>query len=114
MDINRLTLMLRVADVARADIMLTPERIYYRFATEDTLEDGELAAVPDFDTVTCELVEASKATEGEKPLGDGLLMQVFVNNRLSTDTVSEQSLCRLVDHVLPIAAEFQFLRGFIN
>ena len=106
--------MLRVADVARADIMLVPERVYYRFATEDSLEDGEIAAVPDYDTVTAELVEASKATEGEKPLGDGILMQVFVNNRLSIDAVSEQSLRRMVGRLLPIAAEFQFLRGFLS
>ena len=64
MEIKRLTIMLRVADVARADIMLVPERVYYRFATEDSLEDGELAAVPDFEAVTAELIEAAKAAEG--------------------------------------------------
>lgn len=114
MEIKRLTIMLRVADVARADIMLVPERVYYRFATEDSLEDGELAAVPDFEAVTAELVEAAKGAEGEKPLSDGMLTQVFVNNRLCTDAVSEQSLRRMVDRLLPIAAEFQFLHGFLS
>ena len=114
MEIKRLTIMLRVADVARADIMLVPERVYYRFATEDSLEDGELAAVPDFAAVASELIEAAKAAEGEKSLADGILMQVFVNNRLSTDPVSEQSLRRMVNCLLPIAAEFQFLHGFLS
>lgn len=114
MEIKRLTIMLRVADVARADIMLVPERVYYRFATEDSLEDGELAAVPDFAAVASELIEAAKAAEGENPLADGMLMQVFVNNRLSTDAVSEQSLRRMVNCLLPIAAEFQFLHGFLS
>lgn len=114
MEIKRLTIMLRVADVARADIMLVPERLYYRFATEDSLEDGELAAVPDFAAVASELIEAAKAAEGEKSLADGMLMQVFVNNRLSTDAVSEQSLRRMVNCLLPIAAEFQFLHGFLS
>ena len=114
MEIKRLTIMLRVADVARADIMLVPERVYYRFVTEDSLEDGELAAVPDFAAVASELIEAAKAAEGEKSLADGMLMQVFVNNRLSTDAVSEQCLRRMVNCLLPIAAEFQFLHGFLS
>ena len=43
-----------------------------------------------------------------------MLMQVFVNNRLSADVVSEQSLRRMVQRLLPVAAEFQFLHGFLN
>lgn len=113
MDINRLTLMLRVADVARADIMLTPERIYYRFATEDSIEDGELAPLPDFAATINSLVEVAKGCANETPLAETVLMQVFVNNRLSCEPVSEQSLTRLIRELLPITAEFQFLQGFL-
>ena len=70
--------------------------------------------MPDFAAVASELIEAAKSAEGENPLADGMLMQVFVNNRLSTDTVSEQSLRRMVQRLLPIATEFQFLHGFLS
>ena len=113
MDINRLTLMLRVTDVARADIMFTPERIYYRFATEDSLEDGELAPLSDFAVTTSSLVEVAKGRANETPLAQNVLMQVFVNNRLSSEAASEQSLSRLIRALLPITAEFQFLQGFL-
>ncbi len=31
--------MFAAGDIARADILLSPDRIYYRFATDDSIED---------------------------------------------------------------------------
>lgn len=110
---TRLTLMVRVDDTVRADIALTPERTYYRFATDSSIEDGELAAVGgDFQSITDSLINEAAAREGEQPLARDVRVQIFVNNRLCAATVSEQSLNRLIDALQPLADEFAFLRGF--
>lgn len=111
---QRLTLMVRVDDTARADIALTPERTYYRFATDNSIEDGELAPVSsDFHTVAAQIVQAAAPCEGERPLAPDVRVQVFVDNRLDPAAgTTEEALCRLIDAVAPLAAEFAFLRAF--
>ncbi len=112
-DCNRLTIMMRVADTARADIALTPERIYYRFATDETIEDGELPAPKeDFVTLASGIVDEVEAKDGETPLGSDVKVEIYVDNRVSGITVSEQSLRRLVNRLKGVAEEFAFLGGF--
>lgn len=112
-EIKRLTVMVRVDDTARADIALTPERTYYRFATDSSIEDGELAApAGDFDRTARGVAEAATGRAGETPLPDDVRVQIFVNNRMQAVNATEQSLRRLVDALQPLAAEFAFLRGF--
>ena len=112
-DCNRLTVMMRVADTARADIALTPERIYYRFATDDTIEDGELPAPKeDFSVLAESIVKDAEANEGETPLGDDMKVEIYVDNRVSSIKVSEQSLRRLINRLKGVAEEFAFLGGF--
>lgn len=113
-EIRRLTLMTRYSDDARADIALTPERTYYRFATDTTIEDGEVAAVPDFAAAAASIVEAARPLDGETPLPAEMKVQLFVNNRLDTTPVTEQALRRMVEALQPLAAEFAFLRGFVQ
>lgn len=113
-DINRITLMMRVEDTARADLALTPDRTYYRFATDSSIEDGELAAVENFAAVAAEIIDAAMPREGESPLATEVRLQLFVNNRLSPEAPTEQSLRRVVRTVAPLAAEFSFLQGFIG
>lgn len=110
---KRLTIMICAADTARADIALTPERTYYRFATDSSIEDGELGPVPgDFDSVTAGLVEAAAAREGEKPAAAEMRVQVFADNRLCPTPVSEESIGRLADALAALAPEFAFVQGF--
>ena len=109
---KRITLMLMVADTARADIALTPERTYYRLATDSSIEDGELAGVADFDAVAASVVDAATPLDGETPLAADVRMQVFVDNRLMPDKPTEQSLRRVIAAVAPLAAEFSFIEGF--
>ena len=75
---RRLTVMMRVADVARADIALTPDRIYYRFATDDSIEDGELpASKEDFGALAARLNECAVARENECPLKQDVGLSLF-------------------------------------
>lgn len=110
---RRLTLMMRVADAARADIALTPERIYYRFATDETIEDGELpAAKRDFNELSKALITAASANEEDHDLSDDVKVSIFIDNRLAAIKLSENSLRRLVDELKVVAEEFAFLGGF--
>lgn len=109
---NRITLMVRVDDTARADIALTPERSYYRFATESSIEDGELTAVADFAAAAAAIVDAYMPHDGEQPLATDMRLQLFVNNRLAPEPPTEQSLARVIDTVIPLHPEFTFLAGF--
>jgi len=111
-DINRITIMVRVDDTARADLALTPERSYYRFATDSSIEDGELAAVADFSATAAAIVDAYMPGNDETPLPADLRMQLFVNNRLASETPTEQSLTRILDTIIPLHPEFNFLTGF--
>ncbi len=111
-DISRITLMVRVDDTARADIALTPDRSYYRFATDSSIEDGELAAVPDFTGAAAAIVDAYMPRDGEHPLAADMRLQLFVNNRLAPEAPTEQSLARVLDAVIPLHPEFTFLAGF--
>lgn len=113
-DSRRLTIMMKVADVARADLALTPERVYYRFATDESIEDGELPAIKeDFDLLSERLLHAAEAQDNERPLDDRVKLSLFVTNRLCNLNYSEQSLGRLVGELSLLADEFSFLKGFV-
>lgn len=114
METKNLTVMMMVADTARADLAFAADRTYYRFATDSSIEDGSLAACADVADLAGKVLAAAKAAEGEEPLPEDLRVQLFVNNRLQQLTVSEASLRRLIDCLEPHAAEFAFLRGFLR
>ncbi|MDE6301099.1 MAG: hypothetical protein K2M19_05240 [Muribaculaceae bacterium] len=110
---NRLTLMFMVEDTARADLALTPQRTYYRFATESSIEDGELGAVENFDAVMAELIDAAMPRENESPLPADVKFRLFVNNRLAPERATEESLRRVIAALQPLHVEFAFLKGFV-
>lgn len=111
--IGRLTLMLMATDTARADIALTPDRIYYRFATDESIEDGELpGSKEDFDGLCRRLLSNATSRDTETPLSDEIKLSIFTDNRATDIKVSEQSLRRLVNELRAIAEEFAFLGGF--
>lgn len=110
--IKRVSIMLRHGDEAHASIALTPERTYYRFATDDSIEDGELAPVADFAAVSEALAAEALPREGEDPLPGHLRMQVFVDNVLIKEKPSRRAMRRLVDILEPLAPEFAFLSIF--
>ena len=112
-EVRSLTIMLLIADTARADIAIKSDRTYYRFATEASLEDGDIAGVPDIGQLAKEVIAAIQGREGEAPLGDGMKVQIFVNNYAQAIAATEASLRRMVAVLEPVAVEFAFLRGFL-
>lgn len=110
---KNLAVMIMVNDTARADVSLTPSRTYYRFATDSSIEDGQIAPVADFADITAKVCEAITARSGERPLPRGVRIQLFDDNRLSRIEVSEESLRRAVAILDGLAPEFTFLRGFL-
>lgn len=106
--------MLMAADTARADIALTADRTYYRFATETSIEQGELKPVPDFGGVAERLLAAAMPGDNESPLSAEVRMQLFADNRLQQIAHTEQSLKRVVDELEAVACEFAFLKGFVS
>lgn len=109
---NRLAVMMRVDDTARADISLTAQETYYRFATDDSIEDGRLAPAESFEALAEEVVEASRALEGEHPLAPEVKMQIFADSRILQDAYSEESLRRVINKLSGLSPEFSFLHGF--
>lgn len=114
MEIKSLTIMMMVADTARADLAFAKDRTYYRFATDSSIEDGSLAACDDIAALVAQVQSAATAADGEKPLSDDVRVQIFVNNRLQAIQLSEASLRRLIACLEPHASEFAFLRGFLS
>lgn len=114
MEIKSLTIMMMVADTARADLAFAKDRTYYRFATDSSIEDGSLAACADIPALVARVQKAATATEGEKPLEADVRVQIFINNRQQAIQLSEASLRRLIAILEPHASEFAFLRGFIG
>lgn len=112
MDIRNITVMLMAGDEARVDIAITPARTYYRYATDSSIDDGELDVVENFETVAQSIVEAASPRDGEQPLDGGVRLQFFVNNRISSGRPTVQSLDRLIGVLMPLAAEFSFLKDF--
>lgn len=108
----KITFMVMVADTARADIALTSERTYYRFATDTSIEDGELRAIDNYERIVAQIVDAALPREGETALPSDIRMQLFVNNRINAERPTEQSLDRLLDILSVLFPEFSFLQGF--
>jgi len=106
--------MMRVEDTARADIALTHDRSYYRFATDSSIEDGELGAVADFTATATAIIDAALPRDGETPLPASVRFQLFVNNRIAPEAATEQSLRRVIGIVEPLWPEFAFIEGFKN
>ncbi len=109
---RNLNIMLVVADTARADILLTASRTYYRFVTADTLDSGETAPIPSFPSAIEEIASSLSLRDGEQPLDPDIYVRISLDDRALPPT-SEQGLRRLIDLLTPIAPEFTFLHGFL-
>lgn len=94
--------MVRQADAWRIDIALTPERSYWRHATDDAINDGEEHAVPHFDSVTQAILQAYAPAPCDAPLPTDMRLQLFVNNRLQSPPPTQGSLQRIMEIVTPL------------
>lgn len=110
-EIKKLTLMFAAGDVARADILLSPDRIYYRFATDDSIEDGQLPPYKgDFAALAADIV--SSLPVGKNAADGSVKMTLFVDNKLATNTTDRETIAKTVATLCTVADEFAFLRGF--
>ena len=109
---TKLTIMIKSGDEARADIAMSDGRVYYRFATDDTIEDGDLPLKEDFANLSGEILDALTPREGEHEPGEDLTLKIFIDNMLTACKYSEQSLARAVYRLTDLAEEFIFLKGF--
>lgn len=114
MSIESISITFSVENTARADVMLTSSRIYYRFATIDTCEEGD---IPFND------IELIRRIEQTIQTSDSVLMpcdvkcnitistknseQMFDNNNISLTTYNS-----LINILSRISDEFLFIRGF--
>ena len=112
--VDRLSFMLSVPDLARADIAMTPEKTYYRFMTEDSLEDGELPGLKeDFETLVNRALSGFKAGVGVSSPTDPVKLNLFINNRkVEPEILNNSTLAGFIDVMKCAYAEFAFLGGF--
>ncbi len=104
--------MLSIPERARADIMISPDRVYYHFATEDAIEDGDLPGPGDrIEPVCTRILEALTARGDEQPV-EGVKLQLYVDNALTPCTWSRESLLRATEQLSTFGPAMEFLRNF--
>lgn len=109
---KRLTLMLSIPDKARADVMISPERVYYHFATEDAIEDGDLPGSGDrIEPVCTRILDALQTREEETEL-PAVKLQLYVDNALKPCAWSRQSLLRAIEQLTTLGEPLAFMRAF--
>jgi hypothetical protein len=112
--IDRITFMLKVEDNARADVAMTPDKTYYRFATLETLEDGELPGLGDnFGKFADDLLASFNAGVGTSSSIDPVKFTLFVNNKIAQPVIlNNDTLRSFVGKLASAHDEFGFLTGF--
>ena len=116
MTINSFSITLSVENTARADVMLTSSRAYYRFATIDTCEEGDMPyenAVEVFDKIN----QALSTTDSEPmPIDVKCIISIINKDKTKTDynnqNISLSAYNSLINILSRISDEFMFIRGF--
>ena len=111
-----LTISLSVENVARADIQFNSSRIYYRFATIDTCEDG---AIPynDTDNTIAQITQLLTCSDEESMPNDVVCkISISLNNDIistfNNSNISRAAYNSLINILSRISDEFIFIRGF--
>lgn len=114
--VSRLTFMLKRGDEARVDAMLTADRTYYRFVTDDSAEDGDLPGAGDqFPTWIKELLDCFKPAVGVTGDIKPLEFKLFVNNVAVTPTaLNGDTLMRFAEVLASRHDEFGFVVSLIG
>jgi hypothetical protein len=112
--VDRITFMLKVEDNARADVAMTPDKTYYRFATTETLEDGELPGLGEkFCSFATDLLTSFNAGVGASAAIDPVKFTLFVNNKVAQPVILNNDTLRMfVNKLASVHDEFGFLAGF--
>ena len=115
MTIESISITLSVENTARADVMLTSSRAYYRFATIDTAEEGEIP----YENATEVLrgINQALTTISEPMPQDVRCIVAIINNDKSkigydNNSISLSAYNSLINILSRISEEFMFIRGF--
>lgn len=116
MSINSISISFSAKDTARADVMLTTTRAYYRFATIDSCEEGEIPfnnALENFSKIK----QALNSSDAE-PMPQDVKCAVRISDIYNThieynnNNISQSAYNSLINITSRINDEFTFIRGF--
>lgn len=80
---SRLTFMFSNPGCIRADVAMTEDKTYYRFATEDSIEEGELPGLKqEFESFKNQLLESFRPESGITEDVSPLRFTLFDNNSI--------------------------------
>lgn len=116
MSITSITISLSVENTARADVLLTTTRAYYRFATIDTCEEGEMPYEK-----SCEVfnkIEQALAAHSPETMPQDVKCTITITNNdnskndYNNSNISLSTYNSLINILSRISEEFMFIRGF--
>ena len=116
MSINTITISFSVENTARADVMLTNSRVYYRFATVDTCEEGEMPC--ENATEIINKISETLNTPDSELMPQDVKCSVIISNADNSKTeynnndISLASYNSIINILSRIGDEFMFIRGF--
>lgn len=115
MQYHSITATFSVEGTARADIMLTTSRVYYRFATADTCEEGEIPFTQ-LDEVASFINQAlSSASNNLMPTDVSCSITLTNDNEkidYNNSCISHSAYNSLINIFAQISEEFIFIKGF--
>ncbi len=114
MSIESISITFSVENTARADVMLTSSRIYYRFATIDTCEEGD---IPFNDIELIKRIEQTIRTSDSELMPCDVKCNITINTKSSeqmfdNNNISLTTYNSLINILSRISDEFLFIRGF--
>lgn len=100
-----------VPDRARCDILVENGRVYYRFATADTMDEGMCPVAPElYGVMCCELEKA--LTVSDSTPADGIVAAAAVDG-MRCGALSEDALALVVNAIAMTDGSLGFIRGFV-
>lgn len=107
-----------VPEVAKAELLITPNRIYYCFATTDTREDSEMPLTANsYNSLLDEILNILKQDDTDNKC-EGMRFNIKITNtQLKESTItgsdlSNSKIRQIINLLTPLADEFAFLKGF--
>ncbi len=93
---------------ARCDATLTADKTYYRFMSEDSIEDGELPGLKEcFESEVATLLDCFHASPELSSSIEPLRFRLFVNNTLVHPvTLNRSSLRKFMSRLASLYIEF--------
>lgn len=113
---KQLTLMIKAPDGTRADIALSSERVYFRLATDDNVEENTLDGLEErFELVAFRILDGMKPQAGEDSIDAAeLKVTAFIDNLIHpTRDLSKQSLQRAITTLETISPSFSTLHPLL-